>query len=140
MATQFDRPISLALSGGGIRAMAYHLGVLKWLAERGLFESVKRISTVSGGSLLVGLVYKSADFRWPRSEQFLAQSFPSITMQLCSRSLQAGALSQLIWPPNSRFILSRANLLALELKQHWGFDVPLSVLPSGPALAVPGRP
>lgn len=48
--------ISMALSGGGIRAMLFHLGVLRLLAERRLVERVTRISTVSGGSLLVGLM------------------------------------------------------------------------------------
>jgi NTE family protein len=134
----FNRPISLALSGGGIRAIAYHLGVLKWLAERGLFENVTRISTVSGGSLLMGMVYQSAGFRWPRSEHFLSTSWPNITEQLCSKSLQMGALGQLVWPPNWRFILSRANLVALELKQNWGFDVPMSVLQSGPEWSING--
>ena len=32
--------IALALSGGGIRAMVFHLGVLKLLAERGLFDYI----------------------------------------------------------------------------------------------------
>ena len=50
------KPIALALSGGGIRAMVFHLGVMRHLAERGLLESVDKISTVSGGSLLVGLL------------------------------------------------------------------------------------
>ena len=60
-------PIALALSGGGIRAMAFHLGVLKRMAELDLLERVARISTVSGSSLLMGLVYRSNDFCWPTS-------------------------------------------------------------------------
>ena len=30
-----DMKIGLALSGGGMRAAIFHLGVLKWLAEQG---------------------------------------------------------------------------------------------------------
>ncbi|MEF9672493.1 patatin-like phospholipase family protein [Pseudomonas sp. PCH446] len=45
---------ALALSGGGVRAMAFHLGVLKYLAEQQALERLTQISTVSGGSLLVG--------------------------------------------------------------------------------------
>lgn len=131
-------PIALALSGGGIRAMAFHLGVLRRMAERGLLERVARISTVSGGSLLIGLVYKSCDFRWPTSQQFLAETYPEVSEQLCSRSLQAGAFLQLLRPWNWRFCLSRSNLLALELRKHWGLDVPLSAISLAPEWSING--
>jgi NTE family protein len=133
-----DQPISLALSGGGTRAMAYHLGVLKWMAERNLLERVTCISTVSGGSLLVGFIYRSNDFAWPTSRHFLEKTLPEIGELLCARSLQDGALGQLVWLPNFRFILSRANLLALELEERWGFDVPLSHIKSGPEWSING--
>ena len=42
--------IALALSGGGIRAMVFHLGVLKYLSEQNKLEEISHISTVSGGS------------------------------------------------------------------------------------------
>lgn len=48
--------IGLALSGGGSRAAAFHLGVLKRLEELGLLASIDRLSTVSGGSI-VGALY-----------------------------------------------------------------------------------
>ena len=50
--------IGIALSGGGIRATIFHLGLFKWLAENGLLEEVKRVSSVSGASLSVATVYK----------------------------------------------------------------------------------
>ena len=50
------KDIALVLSGGGIRAMAFHLGVLRRMAEQGLLERVSHLSSVSGGSLIVGLV------------------------------------------------------------------------------------
>ena len=43
--------LGLALSGGGFRATAFHLGVLKRLRELGVLNQVKVISTVSGGSI-----------------------------------------------------------------------------------------
>jgi NTE family protein len=46
--------IGLALSGGGFRAMLFHLGSVWRLNEMGLLPSVTRISSVSGGSLLNG--------------------------------------------------------------------------------------
>jgi NTE family protein len=44
--------IGLALSGGGARAMAFHLGCLRALHDRGLLERVSVLSTVSGGSVI----------------------------------------------------------------------------------------
>lgn len=43
--------IGLALSGGGYRAAAFHLGTLKCLNKLGLLEKVDVISTISGGSI-----------------------------------------------------------------------------------------
>ena len=131
-------PIALALSGGGIRAMAFHLGVLKRMAELDLLERVARISTVSGGSLLMGLVYRSNDFRWPTSQRFLGHSYPWVCEQLCTRSLQAGAFKQLLRPWNWRYLLSRSNLLALELRTNWGLDVPLSRVGLSPEWSING--
>ena len=46
----------LALSGGGVRAALFHIGVLARLAELDLLRQIKVLSTVSGGSL-VGVRY-----------------------------------------------------------------------------------
>ncbi|UOQ69882.1 patatin-like phospholipase family protein [Hymenobacter volaticus] len=47
----FVRRFGLALSGGGYRAAAFHLGTLKKLHELGLLSSIEVISTISGGSI-----------------------------------------------------------------------------------------
>jgi len=51
--------IALALSGGGSRAMAFHLGTLRALRSAGLLERVATISAVSGGSVLAALYCSS---------------------------------------------------------------------------------
>ncbi len=43
--------LGLCLSGGGYRAMLFHLGALWRLNEAGLLQAVDRISSVSGGSI-----------------------------------------------------------------------------------------
>ena len=136
--TSSSKPIALALSGGGIRAMVFHLGVLKHLAERGLLESVERVSTVSGGSLLVGLMLQQNQMRWPTSEQFLTHSLPTLREALCTRSLQWGAARRLLNPLNWTFLLSRANLLALALQQEWQVTSSLADLPEGPEWSING--
>lgn len=138
MIKQSNPPIAIALSGGGIRAMAFHLGVLKLMAERGLLERVARISTVSGGSLVTGLIYAANDFKWPTSEQFLERVYDRVGEQLCSSSMVWGAARQLMNPMNWRFLLSRANLLALELERNWGVGVPLSAIDATPEWSING--
>lgn len=49
------RKIGLALSGGGYRAAAYHLGTIKKLKELGILRDIDVISSVSGGSITSGL-------------------------------------------------------------------------------------
>lgn len=49
--------IGIALSGGGVRATVFHLGVLARLARQDLLSHVTAISSVSGGSLAAGLVF-----------------------------------------------------------------------------------
>jgi len=48
--------IGLALSGGGYRAAAFHLGVLKKLKEMGILDKLHALSTISGGSI-AGVYY-----------------------------------------------------------------------------------
>lgn len=133
-----EKTIALALSGGGVRAMVFHLGVLKALAENGLLEKVSKISTVSGGSLLVGLILQENQLRWPSSNVFLDSIYPELREKLCARSLQWGAARQLLNPCNWKFLLSRANLLALALKNEWGINGKLADLPSTPEWAING--
>lgn len=42
--------LGLALSGGGFRATLYHLGVVRYLKDAGLLESVSHITSVSGAA------------------------------------------------------------------------------------------
>lgn len=46
-----NKRIGLALSGGGYRAAAYHIGTLRALHKLGILDKVDVISSVSGGSI-----------------------------------------------------------------------------------------
>ncbi len=48
--------IALCLSGGGYRAMLFHLGALWRINELGLLPQLARISSVSAGSIVAGLL------------------------------------------------------------------------------------
>jgi len=54
--------IALCLSGGGYRAMLFHLGALWRLNEFGYLKKVTRISSVSGGSITAGVL----GFKWSK--------------------------------------------------------------------------
>ena len=46
--------IALCLSGGGYRAMIFHLGALWRLNQLGFLKNLSRVSSVSGGSITAG--------------------------------------------------------------------------------------
>ena len=68
--------IGLCLSGGGSRAMAFHLGCLRALHKHGILSKVSLISTVSGGSV-IGAMYAYSNDSF---EEFTAR----VTQQLAS--------------------------------------------------------
>lgn len=110
--------IGIALSGGGIRATIFHLGLFKWLAENRLLEEVKRVSSVSGASLCVGMMYSHNNLRWPTSEEFLNAVLPSIEKVLQTSDLQLSALSDLVISPI--YWNKKVNMIARTLKRKWG--------------------
>ncbi|NEW86837.1 patatin-like phospholipase family protein [Rhodopseudomonas sp. WA056] len=61
VAPKLEDGIALCLSGGGYRAMVFHVGVLWRLHETGILKTVRRISSVSGGSIAAGLLA----LKWP---------------------------------------------------------------------------
>lgn len=131
--------IALALSGGGVRAMAYHAGLLKHLAEKGHLERVGAISTVSGGSLLVGLIYRLNNYEWPTSNQYLEKVYPQIKNKLCSKSIQASTICRALFNPlNWVFLLSRANIVAKTIQSDWDIQCNLSKIPLYPEWTING--
>lgn len=55
-AARLEPQTGLCLSGGGYRAMLFHLGGLIRFQELGVLAKVDRISSVSGGSIVAGLL------------------------------------------------------------------------------------
>lgn len=60
--------IGLALSGGGSRAAAFHLGCMRALQDRGLLDQTSTISTVSGGSI-IGALWAYSDLSFGDFDQ-----------------------------------------------------------------------
>jgi NTE family protein len=59
---------ALCLSGGGYRAMLFHVGTLWRLYEAGVLRSMKRISSVSGGSISAAVLALNWDDLFAREE------------------------------------------------------------------------
>lgn len=60
-AQKLEDAVGLCLSGGGYRAMIYHLGALVRLNELGFLPQLQEISSVSGGSITAGMLAHA----WP---------------------------------------------------------------------------
>jgi NTE family protein len=85
--------IGLALSGGGFRATLFNLGSLWRLNDIGLLPSIKRITSVSGGSIasgVLGLHWRRLEFR-----DGVAANFQSVVaeplMRFCLTGIDTAA-------------------------------------------------
>lgn len=132
-ATKQELKIGLALSGGGMRAAVFHLGVLGRLAAECVLENVEFVSTVSGGSLATGLVYTVAGNRWPASEEYLGTVLPEARRLITTVDIQRAALTGLLRRPWRLVTPGRwANLLSEVLQRHWGVKAVMKNLPETP--------
>ena len=125
--------IALTLSGGGLRAASFHLGVMARLAHEGVLEQVDQLSTVSGGSIAAAAVF-GAPTNWPTSTEFLAVRYPEVRQLITQRglfglrSMTLGMFAR----HNTDILLHRANILADQLVRLWGIDGTLDQLPKTP--------
>ncbi|MGF6507840.1 patatin-like phospholipase family protein [Paraburkholderia sp. 32] len=131
--------LGLALSGGGARAAAFHAGVLQYCAEQGQLEHVTHISSVSGGSLFVGLVMSRSAYEWPSSTAYREHVFRDVRTVLTTTSLQRASLIRLLGNPrNWRYALSRANVIDQTIREVWQIDVPIGELKQAPVWSING--
>jgi NTE family protein len=94
-------------------------------------EEISFLSTVSGGSLCVGLVYALNEFRWPESQVFLDQILPKARQLLTTRDLQRSMIWRALRSPWSIFD-TRADDLSALIRKHWGITIQLDELPEQP--------
>lgn len=95
--------IGLCLSGGGYRAMVFHLGALLRLNEAGVLQHLTRISSVSGGSITaayLGLRWKDLDFGSDGRARALSIVIDKIR-EMASTTIDAGAILGGILLPGS---------------------------------------
>jgi NTE family protein len=128
-----ERKIGLALSGGGHRAAVFHLGVLSYLAENGLLENVKHLSTVSGGSVVMGIIYKLNRYKFPDSQTYIENILPRLQPYFTEHSLQGSALLNML---KKLTFINRHSILSYTLKKNWGIDVNMQDIAEKPTWSI----
>ena len=101
-----ERGIALCLSGGGYRAMIFHLGALWRLNEAGVLRQLRRVSSVSGGSVTAAVL----GMNWSRlgfdAQTHVAEAFTKQVVEpirtLADRTIDEGSvLGGLLLPGTS---------------------------------------
>lgn len=123
--------IGLALSGGGVRATVFHLGVLACLAETRLWNEIAHVSTVSGGSLCIALVFAKAGRKWPTAKEYRDICLLEIQQVLTTFDLQKACLLHTLLHP---WLLTRgrAHVVAKLMENHWGVTGNVADMPRDP--------
>lgn len=130
--------IGITLSGGGVRAAVFHLGVLSRLADEKLLEKVKMVSTVSGGTLLTGLLYQANNNQWPSSKELKENCLPYVKNCFTKRNLQLNVILRTIFIPFAYFGNGRASIVAAGIKKCWGIKSKLNDIPNSPRWIING--
>ncbi len=87
------KTIGLALSGGGYRATLFGLGSLWRLNDAGLLGKLDRITSVSGGSILMGVLahrWHQLRFKDGRADNF-AEMIAEPVQAFCAKTIDIGA-------------------------------------------------
>ena len=92
---KLEDELALCLSGGGYRAMLFHLGVLWYVNDAGYLPKLDRVSSVSGGSITAGVLAT----RWSqlafdaggRSAQF-SDKVVAPVRKMASTTIDAGSV------------------------------------------------
>ena len=121
--------ISLCLSGGGYRAMLFHVGVLWRLNEVGLLRRLAQVSSVSGGSITAGLLGLRWDEIFHPSVDSRAK-FLSLVVEpirsLANKTIDAGSIVAGLLSPFSTI----GDRIAASYREHLYGDATLQDLPA----------
>lgn len=99
-----EKGIALCLSGGGYRAMLFHVGALLRLNEMALLPKLARVSSVSGGSItagVLGLNWNRLDFDSDGRATKLERFFVQPIQQMASKTIDRGSILSGVFLPGS---------------------------------------
>ena len=129
------RGVALCLSGGGYRAMLFHVGALWRLNEAGYLKKIHRISSVSGGSItaaVLGMNWNKLAFNKKGVGcEFVAQVVEPIRM-LAGNTLDIRSVATGIADPD----MAISDELALAYGKYLFGDATLQDLPNEPRFVI----
>ena len=129
--TRQDLKIGIAMSGGGLRAAVFHFGTLARLAEDDLLENVTFVSTVSGGSLAMGLILTHSGGTFPSSKDYLSKTVPQLKGLITG--VDPGKVFRRRVLTSIPLIVRRtANDFARQLESSWNVSLNVKDLPETP--------
>jgi NTE family protein len=121
--------MALCLSGGGYRAMLFHLGALWRLNEFILLRGLVRVSSVSGGSItagVLGLVWNRLQFDGANTATNLEELVINPIRRLADVTIDQGSIIKGILLPRKTI----ADEIADAYRQHLFGNATLQDLPS----------
>jgi len=123
--------VGLCLSGGGYRAMLFHVGTLWRLNELGWLPKIQRVSSVSGGSItaaVLGMNWKNLQFDAGVAKNFVAELVQPIR-KLAGESIDvASVISGMLLPG-----ITIADRVAERYAKLLFGDATLQAFPDPPA-------
>jgi NTE family protein len=122
--------VALCLSGGGYRAMLFHLGALRRLNELGYLAKLDRVSSVSGGSITGGALgrnWAALDFDAAGVARGFDAALATPLHDLAARTIDVSSGIRGIMLPGSI-----ADSLARSYRRHLLGDATLQDLPDRP--------
>ena len=124
--------VGLCLSGGGYRAMVFHVGVVWRLYEAGWLGKLDRVSSVSGGSItaaVLGLAWDRLQVAEPPNRARLEEHFVGPVRRLAGETIDAwgiiggvllpGSVSEKIQESYRKHLFGKATLQDLPDKPRF---------------------
>jgi NTE family protein len=121
---------ALCLSGGGYRAMLFHLGAMRRLNELGWLPKLERVSSVSGGSITAGVLarhWQALSFDAAGVSPEFDEEIGERVRAIASRTVDLPAIALGIALPGSI-----GNRLAGAYRRHLFGETTLAELPERP--------
>jgi NTE family protein len=126
--------VALCLSGGGYRAMLFHVGAIWRLNELGYLPKLDRVSSVSGGSItagVLGLNWRRLQFGDDGVAGNLNQQFVQPLRKLASKTIDKGAVFRGILLPGTI-----SDRVAGSYRKHLFDNASLQALPDRPRFVI----
>jgi len=134
VAEQPEQGVALCLSGGGYRAMLFHVGALWRLNELGWLAKLDRVSSVSGGSItagVLGLHWSSLEFSSGVARNFDDELVAPVRA-LAGETIDVWAVLAGILIPGK----SVAQMVAAAYRKHLFKTATLQALPDAPRFVI----